>query len=90
MTGEAKRGFTREDIQARARRVLDLVVRQGTTAMRSHAEVDPSVPYNDTDAHRHIDIVFDLAAEFGVDADFHSSHGTRDVEDHSAAGTRCD
>jgi cytosine/creatinine deaminase len=127
VTGEAKRGFTREDIQARARRVLDQAIRQGTTAMRSHAEVDPivglmgfealaalkreyapaidlqlcafaqegilqapgtdallrealragadlvgGVPYNDTDARRHIDIVFDLAAEFGVDVDFHT------------------
>jgi cytosine deaminase len=127
VTGAAKRGFTREDIQARARRVLDLAVRQGTTAMRSHAEVDPivglmafealaalkreyapamdlqlcafaqegilqapgtedllrealragadlvgGVPYNDTEARRHVDIVLDLAAEFGVDADFHT------------------
>jgi cytosine deaminase len=107
--------------------VLDMAVRQGTTAMRSHVEVDPivglmgfeailplrreyapaidlqlcafaqegilqmpgteallrealrlgadlvgGVPYNDTDAHRHIAIVFDLAAEFGVDVDFHA------------------
>ena len=127
VTAAEKRRFTREDIQARARRVLDMAVRQGSTAMRSHAEVDPivglmgfealaalkreyapaidlqlcafaqegilqapgteallrealragadvvgGVPYNDTDAHRHIDIVFDLAAEFGVDADFHT------------------
>jgi cytosine deaminase len=127
VTGAAKRGFTREDIADRARRVLDLAVRQGTTAMRSHVEVDPivglvgfeailplrreyapaidlqlcafaqegilqmpgteallrealrmgadlvgGVPYNDTDAHRHIAIVFDLAAEFGVDVDFHA------------------
>lgn len=127
VTGAAKRGFTREDVQARARRVLDLAVRQGTTAMRSHVEVDPivglmgfealaalkreyapaidlqlcafaqegilqapgteallrealragadlvgGVPYNDTDARRHIDIVLDLAVEFGVDADFHT------------------
>ena len=127
VTGEAKRGFTRDDIEARARRVLDMAVRQGTTAMRSHAEVDPivglmgfealaalkreyapaidlqlcafaqegilqapgteallrealragadlvgGVPYNDTDARRHIDIVFDLAAEFSVDVDFHT------------------
>jgi cytosine deaminase len=28
-------------------------------------------PYNDTDPLRHIAIVFDLAGEFGVDADFH-------------------
>ena len=127
VTGEAKRAFTRQDIADRARRVLDMAVRQGTTAMRSHVEVDPivglmgfeailplrreyapaidlqlcafaqegilqapgteallrealrmgadlvgGVPYNDTDAHRHIAIVFDLAAEFGVDVDFHT------------------
>jgi cytosine deaminase len=127
VTGAEKRRFTPDDIEARARRVLDLAVRQGTTAMRSHAEVDPivglmgfealaalkrqyapaidlqlcafaqegilqapgtegllrealragadlvgGVPYNDTDARRHIDIVFDLAAEFDVDADFHA------------------
>ena len=126
VTAEAKRGFTVPDIRARARRVLDLAVRSGTTAMRSHVEVDPVVglkgleallplkreyagaidlqlcafaqegivqapgtaalladalrqgadlvggcPYNDTDAHAHIDTVFDLAVQFGVDADFH-------------------
>ena len=127
VTGEAKRRFTVEDIRARARAVLDMAVRHGTTAMRSHVEVDPIVgltgleaslplkreyapaldlqlcafaqegilqapgteallaealrggadlvggcPYNDTDARAHIDIVFRLAREFGVDADFHA------------------
>lgn len=43
LTAEAKRGFTAEDIQARARRVLDAAVAAGTTAMRSHVEVDPIV-----------------------------------------------
>jgi len=43
LVGEAKRRFTAEDIQARARRVLDLAVAAGTTAMRSHVEVDPVV-----------------------------------------------
>lgn len=43
LVGEAKRRFTAEDIQARARRVLDLAVAAGTTAMRSHVEVDPIV-----------------------------------------------
>ena len=126
LTGVAKRGFTTADIGARARRVLDLAVAAGTTAMRAHVEVDPIVglagmdailalkreyapavelqlcafaqegivqspgtealmrralemgadlvggcPYNDTDAGRHIEIVFALAREFGVDADFH-------------------
>src|SRR5207247_1672253 len=41
LTGEAKRRFTPEDIRARARRVLDMAVAAGTTAMRSHVEVDP-------------------------------------------------
>jgi cytosine/creatinine deaminase len=126
LTGEAKRGFTADDIGARARHVLELAVAAGTTSMRAHVEVDPIVglngmdamlalkreyapaidlqlcafaqegilqspgteellrralamgadlvggcPYNDTDAGRHIEIVFALAHEFGVDADFH-------------------
>ncbi len=125
-TMERKRRFTRDDIQARARRALDLAIRHGTTAMRTHVEVDPivgltgmeailplqreyawaidlqicvfpqegifqvpgtealmrralamggeavgGVPYNDTDAHQHIDRVFDLAREFDRDVDFH-------------------
>lgn len=127
VTGEAKRRFTAEDIRARARRVLDLAVAAGTTAMRAHVEVDPivglagmeavlplkreyapaldlqicafaqegilqspgteallrralamgadlvgGVPYNDTDAVKHIEIVFSLAQEFGVDVDIHA------------------
>ena len=126
VTGQAKRRFTVEDIRARARAVLDMAVRHGTTAMRSHVEVDPLVelkglealrplrdeyrpaidlqlcafaqegilqspgteallaralregadlvggcPYNDSDPRAHIDIVFRLARDFGVDADFH-------------------
>lgn len=126
LTGEAKREFTVDDIRARARRVLDAAIAAGTTAMRSHVEIDPIVgltaldailplkaeyaaaldlqicafaqegilqapgteallrralshgadlvggcPYNDTDAVKHIEIVFALAQAFGVDADFH-------------------
>jgi cytosine deaminase len=126
ITGEAKRGFTVGDIRARARMVLDAAVRHGTTAMRSHVEVDPIVelkglealfplkaeyapaldlqlcafaqegvfrlpgtepllrealrrgadliggcPYTDADGHAQIDVIFRLAREFGVDADFH-------------------
>ena len=43
VTGEAKKRFTVEDIRARARAVLDMAVRHGTTAMRGHVEVDPIV-----------------------------------------------
>jgi cytosine deaminase len=126
ITGEAKRRFTVEDIRTRARAVLDLAVRWGTTAMRSHVEVDPIVglkgleallplkveyapaldlqlcafaqegvfrmpgteallgealrggadviggcPYTDADGPAQIDVIFRLAREFGVDADFH-------------------
>jgi cytosine deaminase len=42
-TTEMKRRFTREDIAARARRALELAIRHGTTAMRTHVEVDPIV-----------------------------------------------
>ena len=42
-TAEAKRRFTVEDIAARARRALEMAVRHGTTAMRTHVEVDPIV-----------------------------------------------
>lgn len=126
LTGDAKRGFTLEDIRARARRVLDTAIAAGTTAMRTHVEVDPILgltaleavlplkaeyapaldlqicafaqegiiqapgtegllrralgrgadlvggcPYNDTDPHEHIEIVFALAQAFDVDVDFH-------------------
>jgi cytosine deaminase len=127
LTAEAKRGFTVEDIRARARAVLDMAVRAGTTAMRGHVEVDPGVglrgmeailplkaeyapaldlqvcafaqegvlnlpgeeallrealrlgadlvggcPYTDTDPLGQIEVIFRLAREFGVDADFHA------------------
>jgi len=42
-TTAMKRRFTPEDIHARARRALELAVRHGTTAMRTHVEVDPVV-----------------------------------------------
>jgi cytosine deaminase len=50
VTGQAKRTFTVEDIASRARRVLDLAIRAGTTAMRSHVEVDPIVGLAGMDA----------------------------------------
>ena len=36
------------------------------------ADLVGGCPYNDSDALKQIDIVFELAAEFGVDADFHA------------------
>jgi cytosine deaminase len=43
VTAEAKRAFTVDDIRARARTVLDMAVRAGTVAMRTHVEVDPII-----------------------------------------------
>jgi cytosine deaminase len=40
-------------------------------ALEMGADLVGGCPYNDTDARRHIEIVFALAREFGVDADFH-------------------
>src|SRR5579872_5715011 len=39
----AKRGFTPEDVHARATRTLEKAILQGTTHMRTHLEVDPGV-----------------------------------------------
>jgi len=40
-------------------------------ALHAGADLVGGCPYNDSDAHAQIDIVFRLAREFGVDADFH-------------------
>jgi len=40
-------------------------------ALGAGADLVGGCPYNDTDARAHIDIVFRLAREFDVDADFH-------------------
>ena len=39
----AKRGFTEEDVYARASRTLEKAILQGTTAMRTHVEVDARI-----------------------------------------------
>ena len=58
VTALAKRTFTVEDIQARARRLLDRAVALGTTAMRGHVEVDPIVGL------RGVDAILPLRAEY--------------------------
>ena len=40
---KAKRTFTEDDVNRRARRVLDQCIAQGTTHMRTHLEVDPGI-----------------------------------------------
>ncbi|GGK40105.1 amidohydrolase family protein [Nocardia camponoti] len=130
VTGELKRGFTAADVAARARRVLDQAITNGTTMIRAHPDVDPIVgllgvdvlvelreeyrglldlqivafpqegilrapgtlelmrealrrgadvvggcSYNEVDVddcQRHVDLVFEMAAEFGVPVDIHA------------------
>jgi cytosine/creatinine deaminase len=43
---KAKRGFTPDDVHARASRTLEKAILQGTTHMRTHLEVDPGVGLN--------------------------------------------
>jgi cytosine deaminase len=40
---KAKRGFTEEDVYARASQTLEKAIKNGTTQMRTHVEVDPRV-----------------------------------------------
>jgi cytosine/creatinine deaminase len=42
-TATAKRGFTAEDIYARAKRTLERCIMQGTMRMRTHVELDPGI-----------------------------------------------
>lgn len=42
-TLQAKKEFTVTDIQARARKVIEKAIAFGTTAMRAHVEVDPTI-----------------------------------------------
>lgn len=116
VTAELKPTFTREDIQERAEKALLMLIRNGATTIRTHAEFDPAagltgfeeilklkekyrgivdmqvvafpqegilkapgteemmheaiqmgadvvggIPYNDTSAEEHIDLVFEMA-----------------------------
>ncbi len=42
-TAKAKHNFTEEDIYARGQRTLEKAIIQGTTAMRTHVELDPRI-----------------------------------------------
>src|ERR1700739_4817586 len=42
-TAAAKRGFTVEDVHARAKRTLERCITQGTMRMRTHVELDPGI-----------------------------------------------
>src|SRR6201996_3444022 len=42
-TAAAKRGFTVEDVYARAQHTLERCISHGTTRMRTHVELDPGI-----------------------------------------------
>jgi cytosine/creatinine deaminase len=54
LVAELKRAFTVEDVYRRARRVLELAVRHGCTAMRAHVEIDPYVDLRGVEALRRL------------------------------------
>jgi len=126
VTAKLKPTFTKEDIEDRAKRALMMLVKNGTTHIRTHSEFDPSqgfsgfetvmklkeefrdlvdiqvvafpqegifkaqgtekmmyqamdmgadvvggIPYNDSPAKEHIDLVFEIAKKYDKPIDFH-------------------
>ena len=58
LVAELKRAFTADDVYRRARRVLELAVRHGTTAMRAHVELDAFVETRGLEAMRRLQTEF--------------------------------
>lgn len=58
LVAELKKTFTVDDIYRRARRVLELAVRHGCTAMRAHVEVDAFVELRGVQALRRLQAEF--------------------------------
>jgi cytosine deaminase len=58
LVAELKRAFTVDDVYARARRVLELAVRHGCTAMRAHVEIDEFVELRGVEALRRLQADF--------------------------------
>lgn len=54
LTAAAKRGFTEEDIYARARRTLERCILNGTMTMRTHVEIDSGIGFRGLDAVRQL------------------------------------
>src|SRR5262245_18675427 len=54
LVAELKKAFTVDDVYRRARRVLELAVRHGTTAMRAHVELDAFVETRSLEAMRRL------------------------------------
>lgn len=59
LVAELKKAFTVEDIYQRARRVLELALRHGCTAMRAYVEIDPYVELRGVEALQRVEAEFD-------------------------------
>ncbi len=62
----AKRDFTAADVHARGARVLDQVIVQGTTRIRTHVEVDPRVALRSFQAVRQLQRDYAWAVDLSV------------------------
>ena len=58
LVAELKKSFTVDDVYRRARRVLELAVRHGCTAMRAHVEIDAFVELRGVEALRRLQADF--------------------------------
>jgi cytosine/creatinine deaminase len=65
-TTAAKRGFTEEDIYARASRTLVKAISQGTTRLRTHVEVDPRIGFKGFNAIRKLKQDFTWAVDLEI------------------------
>src|SRR5262249_23703344 len=54
LVAELKKAFTVDDVYRRARRVLELAIRHGTTTMRAHVELDAFVETRSLEAMRRL------------------------------------
>ncbi|MUV38546.1 Cytosine deaminase [Lentibacillus sp. JNUCC-1] len=58
VTAELKPTFTKEDIQDRAERTLEMLIKHGTTHVRTHAEFDPAQGFTG------FDVIMDLKEKY--------------------------
>lgn len=63
---KAKRGFTADDVSARATQTLEMAIVQGTTRMRTHVEVDPRVGLTSFHALQKLKSDFAWAIDIGL------------------------
>lgn len=65
-TAEAKAGFTQEDVYARAARVVEKAILNGTTRMRSFVEIDPRAGFRSLAAIKAIRADYAFALEIDI------------------------